>query len=373
MKLVRSPVLVLLLGALACQSSPFEGIKTVFVVVMENHDWSSIKDSPFCPYINQTLLPMASHAEQYFNPPHIHPSEADYLWLEAGTNFGVLDDGSPEMNHQSTTNHLVSLLNPAGISWKTYQENISGQDCPLGGQYPYAIRHNPFIFFDDVVADEQYCIDHERPYTELAGDLLANRVARYNFLMPNATNDMHDTADGSDSSRRQGDSWLARQMPKIFASQAYQDGGVIFILWDEGSGETSDGPIGLIVLSPRAKGNGYSNSIYYTHSSLVRTLQEIFQVTPFLNDAANVTDLADLFLPAPAPPPIFTGWSITARGAMSLRVAGAATNENLLLEQTSDFTAWLPIQTNRTSGGELLLEAQLPDQAAAFFRLRVIP
>jgi len=40
---------------------------------------------------------------------------------------------------------------------------------------------------------------------------------------------------------------------------------------------------------------GYSNTIHYTHSSTVRTLQEIFAVTPLLGDAANATDLQDLF------------------------------------------------------------------------------
>ncbi len=56
----------------------------------------------------------------------------------------------------------------------------------------------------------------------------------------------------------------------------------------------SDGPIALIVLS-YAKGGGYSNTIRYTHSSLLRTVQHIFQVTPLLGDAANATDLGDLF------------------------------------------------------------------------------
>src|ERR1043165_4189247 len=73
----------------------------VFIILMENHNWSSIKGSADAPYINNTLLPMASYAEQYYNPPNIHPSEPNYLWLEAGTNFGVTDDGLPSANHQS--------------------------------------------------------------------------------------------------------------------------------------------------------------------------------------------------------------------------------------------------------------------------------
>ena len=94
-------------------------IKTVFIILMENHDWKSIKGSPQAPYINGTLLPMGSHAEQYFNPPGIHPSLPNYLWLEAGTNFGILDDNPPSIDHQGTTEHLVTLLKNAKISWPT--------------------------------------------------------------------------------------------------------------------------------------------------------------------------------------------------------------------------------------------------------------
>src|SRR5438874_5466263 len=76
-------------------------IQTVFIILMENHNWTgakggtSIKGNRSAPYINNTLLPMASHAEQYFNPPGIHPSLPNYLWLEAVTNFGILDDNDP--------------------------------------------------------------------------------------------------------------------------------------------------------------------------------------------------------------------------------------------------------------------------------------
>src|SRR5436190_4057860 len=110
------------------------------LVMMENHNWSDIKGSPSAPYINTTLLPMASHAEQYYNPPGIHPSEPNYLWLEAGMNFGILDDNSPSVNSQPTTSHLVTLLNNTGISWKAYEEDITGTVCPLTDVAEYAVK-----------------------------------------------------------------------------------------------------------------------------------------------------------------------------------------------------------------------------------------
>src|SRR5204863_252749 len=62
-------------------------LKTVFLIMMENHNWSDITSSSSAPYINNTLLAIGAHAAQYFNPPGIHPSLPNYLWLEAGTNF----------------------------------------------------------------------------------------------------------------------------------------------------------------------------------------------------------------------------------------------------------------------------------------------
>jgi hypothetical protein len=82
-------------------------------------------------------------------------------------------------------------------------------------------------------------------------------------------------------------------VPQILSSPAYLNGGALLITWDEGEG--GDGPIGMIVLSPDAKGSGYATSIHYTHSSTLRTMEEIYGVSPMEGDAATATDLADLF------------------------------------------------------------------------------
>jgi hypothetical protein len=128
----------------------------------------------------------------------------------------------------------------------------------------------------------------------LARDLTNNVVPRFSFIVPNVTNDMHDTTSGSPSTRLQGDNWLSHEVPHILNSSAYTNGGALFITFDEGSSET-DGPIGTLALSPRAKGGGYHNSIFYTHSSMLRTVQNIFGVRPYLGEAAFATDLSDLF------------------------------------------------------------------------------
>jgi phosphatidylinositol-3-phosphatase len=49
------------------------------------------------------------------------------------------------------------------------------------------------------------------------------------------------------------------------------------------------------VLSPFAKGGGYVSHTQYYHSSMLRTVQEIFGITPLIRDAANRPNLSDLF------------------------------------------------------------------------------
>jgi len=271
-------------------------IRTVFLVLMENHNWSDIQGSASAPYLN-SLLSMGAHAEQYFNPPGIHPSEPNYLWLEAGSNFGILNDLNPSTNHQSTTDHLVTQLETAGVTWRSYQEGISGTTCPLTAVGHYAPKHNPMVFFDDVTntnsTTSARCIAHVRPYTELATDLSAGTVAQYNFITPDLCHDMHNTCQPLNNSVAQGDTWLAGTVPRILRSAAYRRNGAIIITWDEGEG--GDGPIGMIVLSPLARGHGFASYVRYTHSSTLRTLEEIFGVRPFLGDSARSNDLGALF------------------------------------------------------------------------------
>src|SRR5215813_3843999 len=81
-------------------------IQTVFVIAMENHNWSQpasqtspgqILNNPAAPYINSLVTPgnanaaQTSYASNYQNTgTGIHPSEPNYIWAEAGSNLGVL-------------------------------------------------------------------------------------------------------------------------------------------------------------------------------------------------------------------------------------------------------------------------------------------
>jgi hypothetical protein len=91
------------------------------------------------------------------------------------------------------------------------------------------------------------------------------------------------------------------------ASEAYKNHGVIILWWDESesdgvAGDKADDfnhTVGEIVISSRAHKNvnglPYASPLNYTHSSDLRTMQQVFGVGPFLDDAVNSNDLSDLF------------------------------------------------------------------------------
>lgn len=271
-------------------------LKTAFVIVLENHNWSDITGNASAPYINSQILPNAAIAENYLdNPKAVHPSEPNYIWMEAGDNLGIEDDSDPKSNYKNTTKHLTALLETASVPWKSYQQGIDGKSCPVVGENQYATKHNPMVFFSDITqhnnAASADCIAHVRPEPELATDLANDAVSGYVFITPDLCHDMHD-ACASGNQVKNGDDFLSVEIPKIQASNAYKNGGAIFITWDES--EDGEHPIGMVVLSPLAKA-GYHSTTRFFHSSLLRTMQEVFAVQPYLRDAANATSLGELF------------------------------------------------------------------------------
>jgi hypothetical protein len=277
-------------------------IKTVFVILMENHNWSDIQGKSDAPYINSLLALGASTSNYFDNPAAVHPSEPNYIWIESGSNLGFTTDDDPSSSHdQTTTDHFVSQLDKAGVSWKSYQEGLPAGQCGTVSTGGYAAKHNPMVFFTDISGSppsntNATCIQHVRPYTELATDLTSGTVAQYNFITPTLCDDMHDTIGcPSLDAIANGDNWLKANVPTILASNAYKNGGALFITWDES--ENGEFPIGMIVLSPFAK-TKYVGATKYYHSSLLRTEETIFGVS-FLRDAANQADLSDLFTSFP--------------------------------------------------------------------------
>ncbi len=362
-------------------------VGSIFVIAMENHNFTQpstqtspqpIYGNPAAPFINSLLTPgnpnaaQVSYAVNYFNSSTgVHPSEPNYVWAEAGSDFGFHSDAEPsvangnafydnslglvsQLNlnsvgtvttatplsfwHINYTPHLTSQLNAAGISWKNYQEdvqlstaptkNASGTTGPVNPyygttQFNYAAKHNPMAFFAETA------FQNVHPLAQLFDDLNNNAVGQYNWITPNQYNDAHTALTGGftyngthytgdPANIAQGDNFLAQVIPTIMASQAYQNNGVIIIWWDETEGGDDAGrTIQEVVISKLAKGNAYASSLPMSHSSDVKTMEEIFGL-PFVNNpipanetnnfggfnnVATVNDLSDLFVPGVIPAP----------------------------------------------------------------------
>ncbi len=324
-----------------------------------------ILGNPAAPYINSLVTPgspnarQVSYASAYHNVlatpagnnPHIHPSEPSYIWAEAGSNLGVASDNDPfgkDGTNQTTADTLSAYLMRAGKSWKSYQEDIdidyrtnrvlpkSRWTVPLSRregyferavnawngsrQYNYAPKHNSMVFFTvtnggNDPTPKNGMARHYAPLQQFKSDLATGRIADYNWITPNQNNEMHTALTGGFTYRgkhytddpaaiAEGDSFASKLVPMIMASKAYKDGGLIILWWDETEGRDRDDyahTIPEIVISPYARGNAYTNTINYTHSSDLKTMQEIFQVGPCLRDACNATDLSDLFVAGTIP------------------------------------------------------------------------
>lgn len=272
----------------------------------------------------------------------------------------------PGGNNQNAP-HLSGLLQEAGISWKSYQEDIdltsdksavlppnqwtvplssfSGTLAtytnPYNGshQYNFAAKHDGHLFFTDTnggndPTPSNPLVSHYAPLQQLQIDLAKNTVARYNLITPDQYNDMHTAlTDGftyrgvyyTDDAAKiaQGDNFLSIIIPQIMASKAYKNNGLIIIWFDETEGTNQNDfshTLTEIVISPLAKGNAYNSTLNYTHSSDLKSLQELFGVYApgggFLGDAnaPDTNDLSDLFKPGALTPTTHRSRSIRRAG-----------------------------------------------------------
>ncbi len=264
----------------------------VFEIVMENHEASSIIGNTSAPYIN-------SLAQQYGFAANFyaigHPSLPNYLALIGGDTFGITSDCTTCFVNAP---NLVDQLEGAGKSWKAYMEDMPSP-CFVGNSGTlYRQKHNPFIYFDDIRKNAARC-NQIVPFTQFATDLQKNRVPNYAWITPNMCDDMHSCSIGA------GDAWLKTWVTKILASPAWQQNGVLFITYDEGSTTmgcctvASGGHIATVVISPLGK-PAYQSAIVYDHYSLLRTIEEAWDL-PLLNGANCDCSqpMADFFTPPP--------------------------------------------------------------------------
>jgi acid phosphatase len=256
----------------------------VVVVLEENHSLSDVLGNSSMPYFN-SLISKYALATQYY--ADTHPSLPNYLWLTSGSADGISAD---VCGVTVSNDNIVREMAGAGVSWKSYQEDLPAVGylgCSSGN---YAEKHNPFAYFSDV-QNNSVQLDNMVPFTEFATDLAGGTLPRFSFITPNLQDDAHD------GTLAQADSWLQSNLAPLLLTPMFQPGGsgLLIIVFDEGDDNTNGGgQVPWVAIGPRVK-SGYRSVTFYQHQSTLRLILKGLGVTTFPGAAATAPDMTEFF------------------------------------------------------------------------------
>ncbi len=254
----------------------------IYVIIMENKEYGSVVGNRTAPFIN-SLIAQYGLATDY--TAVTHPSEPNYFALFAASTEGATGDGV----YNLAGPNLADQIEQGGKTWQVFAQNVP-TGCFAGavatdgedGSGTYARKHEPAISFTDISGSATRCAN----ITDLKH--FDAKAANYELIAPNLCNDMHDCAVAT------GDKFLQDFVPQITNSDAWQNGGVLFIVWDEGtSGLGGGGRVPLLVISKQVA-KGTTSAVAHNHYSLVRTIEDAWGL-PCLNAACQANNLADFF------------------------------------------------------------------------------
>jgi phospholipase C len=184
------------------------------------------------------------------------PSLPNYLALTSGSTWGITDNGY----HELPATDLGSQLTTAGISWRAYMEGMTTEGGCMRSPYPYALKHNPFAYYGGA------CPENVVPIEALDSDL-EGATPNFVWITPGLCHDGHDCPLDL------AGAWLEGTVSRITSSDAWNSGGVLFVVWDEGNGGDSN-VVPLIVLTKDAAAS--RTETQYDHYSLLATIEDLF-------------------------------------------------------------------------------------------------
>jgi hypothetical protein len=324
----------------------------VFVIVLENESSTSTFGDPSAdPYLASTLPSEGAFLPNFYATGHA--SNDNYISMVSGQPANVLnqtdcvfylnflnifvhrgmDEGAGCVYPRATQN-IGTQLSAAGLTWTDYQQDmgniptresaacghpkLNARDYTQGAVSGdgYAARHNPFVYFHDIIDYPAYCDAHvvalggpfgSMPATALPGErgLAADLTTvattpNYSFITPNLCEDGHDYPCKNQASGPSAladiDSFLETWVPLITNSAAFRQDGLLEITFDEA--DTSDasaccgevrgigspepgieglggGRIGTVLLSPFIA-PGSRSATDYNHFSALASFEDNF-------------------------------------------------------------------------------------------------
>ena len=271
----------------------------VVFVMMENLD---IVKAEQLPYLKD-LMNKYAYTRDYTGITH--PSLPNHVGSISGDTHGLSTDCSPgpDCHVPGASNNLADELEAAGLTWKAYLEGMP-KACTSKDWFLYAVRHNPFVYFDSIRNDRARCIAHDVPFREFQSDLDTGELPNFAWITPNLCNGMHTKCWFWGSREQQGEKWLESFVPKVLASSQFENDGLLIITFDEGKGDAGccGAPGGgkvltlLVSNTSAVKSNGWASDTAYNHYSLLRTLEENWGL-PYLGHSGDpdVVSMSDFF------------------------------------------------------------------------------
>jgi hypothetical protein len=234
----------------------------VVLIVMENHEYSSIVGSSDASYINRRLI---GHGKLFTSYDAVsHPSLPNYLAMTSGSTDGKQGTDSITAGEISR-NNLFHQLARAGIRWRVYEESLPSacDRAVVAGSSPglYALKHDPAMAYADI-ADTRLC-RRVVPFSRLD----PTRLRKFIFVTPNECSDMHSCSIST------GDRWLRNHVPPLL-----DHGATVIVTFDEGSTSAGGGGHVLTVEAGADVRPGSRNRSSFDHYSLLAGLERYFGI-----------------------------------------------------------------------------------------------
>jgi hypothetical protein len=282
-------------------------IKHVFVVSLASSGYeAAFGSSAQMPYLAGTLRPQGDLLSNYSLldeaalPNSIAAISGQPPTVD--TRGDCPDYGACVYSAETLT--LADQLGIAQFTWHGYIEDmvdpLTGEprNCvyPQPGSPPedtlgdYAARLNPFPYFHSLL-DLGDCASDDVPLTELEGDLRkADSTPNFSYVSPNLCNAgiSGQCAGGAPDGAAAADAFLAGLVPKILASPAYRQDGLLIVAFgqlnaaappDPAAAPTDPLKVGALLVSPFITG-GSTDAADYNPYSLLRSIEDLFGLTP---------------------------------------------------------------------------------------------
>src|SRR5207253_11346696 len=143
-------------------------------ICVSDRPLSAVCGAPYTPSLSE----QGAVAGSYFAPDH--PSLPNYAELTSGQSFpNPSSDSDPSSSCQSTATNIIDRVTASGRTWHSYQESM-GSPCGKVTSYPYAPKHNPFVYYTDISAAS--CQANVVDYSNLSNDLKSSTLSNYVFI-----------------------------------------------------------------------------------------------------------------------------------------------------------------------------------------------